>query len=250
MRDAPTILLLHGVQSSRATWWRAGQDLADLGWRVLTVDLLGYGGRVGPRTSTVETLANDVLDQVHGHRVDLIAGHSLGAIVALTVVTLRQGRVRGVVLEDPPGANGALDQDAVAAELAACVARSRENPAGEVADLLEANPAWSAGDARRLVASRCAIDVDQVSAFLRANHWNLPNLVAAAPVPVHLMAAGERESALLEPDRGALVAALPRERVSHIGGGHSLHRDRPALWLNAVLAFADSLDLRAGAGDV
>jgi len=72
MRDAPTILLLHGVQSSRATWWRAGQDLADLGWRVLTVDLLGYGGRVGPRTSTVETLANDVLDQVHGHRVDLI----------------------------------------------------------------------------------------------------------------------------------------------------------------------------------
>src|SRR4051812_14470999 len=174
MRDAPTVLLLHGVQSSRATWWRVGQDLADLGWRVLAVDLLGHGGRVGPRTSTVETLANDVLDQVHGQRVDLIAGHSLGAIVALTVVGLRQGRVRGVVLEAPPGANGALDPPASAAELEACVARSREAPAGEVAALLAAHPSWATGDARRLVDGRLSLDVGQVADFLRANRWNLP----------------------------------------------------------------------------
>ena len=85
-----------------------------------------------------------------------------------------------------------------------------------------------------------------VGAFLRANHWNLPELVAASPVPVHLItAASERESALLEPDRGTLLSTLPPERVSQIAGGHSLHRDRPALWLNAVLDFAASLDLRA-----
>jgi hypothetical protein len=59
------------------------------------------------------------------------------------------------------------------------------------------------------------------------------------------MAADQRESALLEPDRGSLFAALGPERVSHIGGGHTLHRDRPALWLNTVLSFAGSLELRA-----
>jgi len=245
VRDEPTVLLLHGVQSNRTTWWRVGQDLADLGWRVLAIDMLGHGGRVGPRTSTVETLANDVLDQVHGHRVDLIAGHSLGAIVALKVVALRQGRVRGVAIEDPPGANGTLDLDAVATELEAAVVRSREDPAAEVTRLLDSHPRWATDDARRLVASRCSLNVDQVGAFLRANHWDLPELVAASPVPVHLLAAAADESALREPDRGTLLGALGPARVSQIAGGHCLHRDRPALWLNTVLTFAESLDLRA-----
>jgi pimeloyl-ACP methyl ester carboxylesterase len=246
MRDEPTVLLLHGVQSSRTTWWRVGQDLADLGWRVLALDLLGHGGRVGPRTSTVETLANDVLNQVHGQRVDLIVGHSLGAIVALTVVGLRTGRVRGVALEDPPGANGSYDQEAVAAEVEAAVARSHADSAAETAGLLAHNPLWAADDARRLVKSRCALDVEQVAGFLRANHWDLPELVAASPVPVHLLAASPAVSALEEPDRGTLLSTLPTERVSQIAGGHALHRDRPALWLNAVLEFAASLDLRPG----
>jgi pimeloyl-ACP methyl ester carboxylesterase len=248
MRDEPTVLLLHGVQSSRTTWWRVGQDLTDLGWRVIALDLLGYGGRVGPRYTTVETMANDVLTQVHGQRIDLIVGHSVGAIVGLTVVGLRQGRVRGIALEDPPGANGSLDLPLIATKLEAAVARSRADPEGEVAWLLAAHPLWAADDARRLVESRRVLDIDQVSAFLRANRWNLPELVAASPVPVHLMtAASESESALLEPDRGTLLSSLPSERVSRIAGGHSLHRVRPALWLNAVLTFAATLDLRAGA---
>jgi pimeloyl-ACP methyl ester carboxylesterase len=243
MRDEPTVLLLHGAQSSRSTWWRAGQDLADLGWRVIAVDLLGHGGRVGPRTATVETLANDVLDQVHGQRVDLIAGHSLGAIVALTVVLLRQGRVRGVLLEDPPGSNPAGSLDG---ELAAAVTRAREDGAGEAAALLAAHPGWAAGDARRMVQSRSALDVEQVATFLRTNDWNLPELVASSPVPVHLMAADERESALLEPDRSAVFEALGPERLSRIGGGHCLHCDRPGMWLQTVLSFAAELGLRPG----
>ncbi len=186
-----------------------------------------------------------MLNQVHGQRVDLIVGHSLGAIVALTSSGCGPGGVRGVALEDPPGANGSYDQEAVAAEVEAAVARSREDAAAETAGLLEHNPLWAADDARRLVKSRCALDVGQVAGFLRANHWNLPELVAASPVPVHLLAASPAESALHEPDRGSLLSALPTERVSQIAGGHALHRDRPALWLNAVLEFAASLDLRA-----
>lgn len=248
MRDEPTVLLLHGVQSSRTTWWRVGQDLSDLGWRVLALDLLGYGGRVGPRSATIETMANDVLAQVHGQRVDLIVGYSLGAIVDLNVVGLRTGRVRGVAIEEPPGANGSLDLGLVASKLETAVARARADPEAEVAGLLDAHPLWAPDDARRLVESQRVLDIEHVGAFLRANHWDLPELVAGSPVPVHLIAAAnERVSALLEPDRGTLLSALPPERVSRIAGGHTLHRDRPALWLNAVLEFAASLGLRASA---
>ena len=70
-------------------------------------------------------------------------------IVALTVVGLRTGRVRGVALEDPPGANGSYDQEAVAAEVEAAVARSHADSAAETAGLLAHNPLWAADDARR-----------------------------------------------------------------------------------------------------
>src|SRR3954470_16629392 len=165
MRDEPTVLLLHGVHSSRSTWWGVGRDLSDLGWRVLALDMLGYGGRVGPRSTTIETMANDVLVQVHGQRVDLIVGYSLGAIVGLNVVRLRQGRVRGITIEDPPGANGARDPDRAATKLEAAVARSRSDPEAEVAGLLAAHPLWAVDDARRLVESRRVLDLEQVASF-------------------------------------------------------------------------------------
>ena len=39
--------LLHGVTSSRSTWWRVGPALAAAGWDVTAVDLAGHGD--GPR---------------------------------------------------------------------------------------------------------------------------------------------------------------------------------------------------------
>jgi len=240
MNSQPAILLLHGVQSSRSTWWRATHDLTDLGWSVLAVDLLGQAGRLAPRSATVETLANDVLEQVHGRRVDLIVGHSLGAIVALTLVGIRRGRIRGVVLEDPP--SGTRDS---AEDFERSVARAHEDPGGEVSRLLEDNPAWAAADAQRAVESRRALDVEQVTAFLRTTGWDLPRLVRDCPVPVHLLAASDPGTALADPDRSTLIDLLPPERVSRIAGGHNIHRDRPGLWLNAILGFAASLDLCA-----
>jgi pimeloyl-ACP methyl ester carboxylesterase len=56
------------VQSSQLTWWRLKQDLQDLGWQVLTVDMLGHGSRqaAGQDELTIEDLAQDVLAQIQG----------------------------------------------------------------------------------------------------------------------------------------------------------------------------------------
>src|SRR6476619_2020107 len=45
--DQPSMVLLHGVQSSRLTWWRNAQALAELGGKVHRLDLLGHGDRAG-----------------------------------------------------------------------------------------------------------------------------------------------------------------------------------------------------------
>src|SRR4029453_10344838 len=110
-----SILLLHGVQSSQLTWWRLKQDLQDLGWHVHAVDMLGHGSRhaAGPGELTIDDLAHDVLAQIPGP-VNVLAGHSLGSIVAMTLVGLAPECCDRVVIEDPPGLGGSFDPHNVA----------------------------------------------------------------------------------------------------------------------------------------
>ena len=110
-----SIVLLHGVQASQLTWWRLEQDLEDLGWLVHTVDMLGHGSRhaAGPDRLTIDDLAQDVLAQIPGP-VNVLAGHSLGSIVALTLLGRAQDYCERVVIEDPPGLAGSLDLGVVA----------------------------------------------------------------------------------------------------------------------------------------
>ena len=234
-----TILLLHGVQSSQLTWWRLKPDLQDLGWQVHTVDLLGHGSRhaAGPSGLTLDDLARDVLSQVPGP-VNVLAGHSLGSLVALTMAGLAPEFCDRVVIEDPPGLAGALDLYDVVDRLEESVRATRADPAGTVLALLEENPVWSRRDAETSVENRMVLDVVRIAQFLRTARWDLQELVQKCPVPVQLLAA-TKDSALTEPDRSGLMSRLPADHVTVIDSGHGIHRERPALWLHHLLRFAE-----------
>jgi pimeloyl-ACP methyl ester carboxylesterase len=236
--DRPSVVLLHGVQSSRLTWWRIAQDLADLGWEVHRLDLLGHGDRagLGPDSLSMEALAADVVDQVPGP-VDLLVGHSLGSVVALTTLGLAPNYCTAVVAEDPPGLSGPGSLSDVADGIVRLVAQTRADPPTARAMALKENPAWSLVDAENAVQNRLKLDVERVTRLLRTEPWDLPSLVARCPVPVHLLVA-TRDSALLEPVRTAVLELLPDDRVEFIDGGHDLHRERPGLWLHAFLELA------------
>ena len=233
-----SIVLLHGVQSSRSTWWRLQRDLQDLGWQVHAVDLLGHGSRraAGPDDLTIDDLARDVLAQLPGP-VNVLAGHSLGSIVALAVAGLQPQYCHQVVIEDPPGLAGSLDVGEVAAGVEESVRVARADPDGTVVALLEENPVWSRRDAENSVQNRRALDVDRVTRLLRTNRWDLQALVAECPVPVQLLVATE-DSALTDPDRSVVVGQLPADQVAIIDSGHTIHRERPGLWLHHVLRWA------------
>jgi pimeloyl-ACP methyl ester carboxylesterase len=235
-----SIVLLHGVQSSQLTWWRLKQDLLDLGWQVHAVDLLGHGSRhdAGPEKLTIDDLARDVIAQLPGP-VNVLAGHSLGSIVALTLAGLAPGYCERVVIEDPPGLGGALDLHDVAVGVEETVRVTHEDPAGTVRALLEENPVWSRRDAENSVKNRLVLDVARVAQLLRTGGWDLQALVAGCPVPLQLLVATE-DSALLSPDRSVLMDQLPADHVVVIKSGHNIHRDRPGLWLHHVLRFAET----------
>ena len=235
-----SILLLHGVQSSQLTWWRLQQDLEDLGWQVHAVDMLGHGSSraAGPEKLTVGDLARDVLGQVPGP-VDVLAGHSLGSIVALTLVALEQEYCGRLVIEDPPGLSGSLELGDAAAGVEENVRTARADPEGTVDALLEQNPVWSRRDAENSVQNRLMLDLARVAKLLRTDRWDLQALVADCPVPIQLLAATQ-DSALRDPDRSVLMDRLPADQVVNIESGHTIHRERPGLWLHHVLRFAES----------
>jgi esterase len=240
VRENRSIVLLHGVQSSQLTWWRLKQDFHDLGWQVHAVDMLGHGSRhaAGPEKLTVDDLARDLLAQLPGH-VNVLAGHSLGSIVALTLAGLAPEYCDRVVIEDPPGLAGALDLHDVADSVEEAVRVAHEDPTGTIRTLLEENPIWSRRDAENSVENRLALDVVRVAQLLRTGSWDLQALVAGCPVPLQLLVATE-DSALLSPDRSVLMDRLPADHVVVIESGHTIHRERPGLWLHHVLRFAET----------
>ncbi len=183
-------------------------------------------------------MARDVLDQVPGP-VQVVAGHSLGSVVALTLTGLAPDYCERLVIEDPPGLGGSLDLHDAARGLEESVRITRMDPAATVRALLEENPMWSRRDAANSVENRLILDVDRVAGLLKSDRWDLQALVRDCPVPVQLLAATDN-SALGDPDRSVLMEELPADHVVVIKSGHGIHRERPALWLHHVLRFAES----------
>jgi pimeloyl-ACP methyl ester carboxylesterase len=130
--------------------------------------MLGHGSRhaAGPDELTIDDLAQDVLAQIPGP-VNVLAGHSLGSIVAMTLVGLAPEYCDRVVVEDPPGLGGSLDPRNVADGVEEFVRVARADPAGTVRALLEENPMWSRRDAENSVKNRLMLDVVRVARLLR-----------------------------------------------------------------------------------
>ncbi|SEQ78789.1 alpha/beta fold hydrolase [Microlunatus flavus] len=235
-----TALLLHGVGSSSDTWWRVREDVGDLGWETTALDLAGHGDRPVPASGlrTVADLAEDVWAQVADQRFDVVVGHSLGAVVALALAAAHPGLAGHVVVVDPPALDGALDVGQVADGLVHDSAAALEDADAVARALAAANPRWSGRDVEGVVANRRRFDV-AVARWLRHEHWDLPALVVDCPVPVSLVVADGPETATVEPGRTRVLAALEPSWVVAIKGGHGLHRDRPALFLRALLELTE-----------
>ena len=246
-------MLVHGVTSSSRTWWRTGPALAERGYRVLAVDLRGHG--VSPRTQaglSVSDLADDVAETVEAGtataagavpvvRVDLLVGHSLGALVALELVGRRPGFARRLVVEDPPG-SGSIDWAALAAGIEADTRRAVTDPDALRRDLEAANPAWPPGEAERRVADLADCDGQAIAAALRPGvRFDLPALLAAAPLPVLLLLAEEAlGSSLHGLDRKAAIEAMRDGTTRVLPAGHSVHREALDTWLAALDAWLAS----------
>ena len=222
---AKSALLLHGLTSAGAVWWRVASGLAAEGWFVVAPDQRGHGR--APRTISYP-LEGFVADAVRlrpapGETWDLVIGHSLGGAVALLAAADSGEWTRSVLVLDPPLT---LGPDAVAPLLAETIAEITDPSASTI---LDQNPGWHAEDAHQKAEAARLISPFTVERVLGdTSPWDLEPHLDDVRVPVRLLGADPASgSASVLPDQGERLAARHANLSYAIvtGAGHSIHRD-------------------------
>ncbi len=226
------LLLLHGLSSSAAGWWRLGPDLAARGLEVIAPDLRGHGDTGGRDTlhAGIPGYVADVL--AHGGGWRAVLGHSLGGRIVLECMLADPDFAQVVILEDP-----ALDipnDPVIFAELAS----EYDTPPTHEAFRVR-YPRWHDTDIAGKIdaldqSSRTVVD-DTLTAIADGDHW--PDL-AAVTAPVLVIGATPDNGGLVPRGVGAAVARQPNvEYVNIEGAGHSIHRDCYEPFWNVLVAF-------------
>lgn len=91
-------MLIHGAGGTHRHWPQALRALP--GRRVIAIDLPGHGASDGPAPEAITGFAEHVLGLLdeQGLSTVVLAGHSMGGAVALTLALLAPARVAGLVL--------------------------------------------------------------------------------------------------------------------------------------------------------
>lgn len=102
MRPAgtPPVVLIHGAANDADVWRKIASDLRDAGHTVLVPDLPGHGLSRGKTLRSIEALADwliALLDAVGVSRA-VLAGHSMGSLIALEATARHPRRVSKLAL--------------------------------------------------------------------------------------------------------------------------------------------------------
>lgn len=244
----PAVILLHSSASGLRQWRRLVDELKD-SYRIIAVNLFGYGATSAWPADKVQTLAcqarlvAQVAAQVEG-RVTLV-GHSLGGAVALEAALHLADRLQGLIVFEPIlfsllNAHGPADAFSEIHNLSkqyCTLGKAKDwNQAGEVfVDYWSGAGVWSAMSDERRVALRVMLpnvlhEWDAVIAPSRPlQDWG------GIPVPVHVLRAADTCWPTFA--IASLLANTHRQWSLHEfdSGGHMAPVARPDL-VNPIIA--------------
>ena len=235
----PTILFLHGAGLDHTVWALQTRYFAHHGFGVLALDLPGHGRSAGPALGTIARLADWLtrLMDAAGVGVAAVAGHSMGALIALDCAARHPARVRALALIAAapampvhPDLLAAAEADHhLAFELVTDWGHGRGGHlGGNVAPGL-----WVMGAGERLL-ERAAPGV--LHGDLSACNDYARGLEAAARIacPATLVLGAEDRMTPASAGR-KLAAAIPGARVIEISGaGHMMMSETPDQTLDAL----------------
>ncbi|KAG2043131.1 Alpha/Beta hydrolase protein [Suillus americanus] len=176
-------LLIHGLNSSSHTFHRVASALAAKGYLVVAPNLLGHALRKPGVDFQVQTLADELLPYFQAAEYDIVIGHSMGALVVLSLLKyLPKTKPTSVVLIDP-------SMELTAEQMMDAKIRFsndvRTNPTAE--DYMALNPLWTRGDAIwRVLGTHIGRSTNSDDHIDGNVPWSFSHLIADKPAAAAL----------------------------------------------------------------
>lgn len=242
----PPVVLIHGAQNDHSVWALQSRALAHHGHAVLAPDLPGHGRSSGPPLSTVEAMAAwvlAVLDAAGASRA-LLAGHSMGSLIALEASHLAPQRVSGLALLGatyPMRVSDTLLESARTGQDAAIDMVAAWSHAAWLPGPSTAGPGTSVmNTARRLMQRMAARGADGLfhTDFAACNAYANGEAAASSVACPTLFVQGRKD--MMTPPRSAqlLTGAIRHARVVGVNAGHAMMSEAPDAVLDALLRLA------------
>ena len=246
----PTVVFIHGAQNDHSVWGLQSRWFAHHGYGVRAVDLPGHGRTPAPALDSVEAMADWLLAvlEAAGVRKALLVGHSMGSLIALEAAQRAPAKVRALAML------GTTYPMKVSGELLA-TARDDEGTAIDMVNIWSHStiahkpsspgPGFSVmGGARRLMQRMSAINPGQLffTDFSACNAYANGEAAARSVRCPVLFIFGSKD--MMTPARSTklLTAAIAHGKVVQVDAGHSLMSEQPDAVLDALDAFALSLE--------
>ncbi|MCC6553293.1 MAG: alpha/beta hydrolase [Polyangiaceae bacterium] len=243
----PTVVVLHGINSSGAAFAPLLARLRKRARRVLVPEAPGHGFSGDPTAPLTPDTLSAAMTELLDRELDepaIVAGNSLGGGVALSYAIARPDRVRALVLTSPAGA--AMDEADLADLLSTFKLRSRAEARAFMARLY-ARPPWFApllaGDVKKRFAREV---ITSFTASVRPEHGFTPAELASLEMPILLL--WGRADRLMPPSNLEYFRRHlpPHARIEEPEDlGHCPHLDAPARLAATITSFAEEA-LRAG----
>lgn len=246
----PAIVFLHGAQHDHSVWALQSRWFAHHGYAVLAPDLPGHGRSAGPALASVEAMADWVLALLDAAGIGsaILAGHSMGSLIALEASARAPARLRGLALLGSTWPMKVSD---------ALLATSRDDEPAAIdmvniwshGTLLAHKPSAPApgfyvpGVNRRLMQRVAQRGEPQQfhTDFSACNAYAGGGAAAATVACPTLFILGRRDA--MTPPRSAqgLIAAIPGATVVQVDAGHAMMAEQAGAVLDALAAFAANL---------
>jgi len=245
----PAIVFIHGAQNDHSVWALQSRYLAHHGYAVLALDLPGHGRSSGPALGSVEAMADWVLASMKSAGVEraLLAGHSMGSLIALEASSRAPQAVAGLALLGttyPMKVSDALlaaarDDEPVAIDMVNAWSHSSiaQKPSCP-------GPGFSVmGGARRLMQRMSARNPQQLfyTDFAACNGYANGEAAASRLACPTLFVFGKKD--MMTPPRSAklLTGAIKHGKIVQVDAGHQMMAEAPDAVLDALTGFAASL---------
>ena len=245
----PAIVLIHGAQNDHSVWALQSRYLAHHGYAVLAVDLPGHGRSAGPALASVEAMADWILALLDaaGVRRALLAGHSMGSLIALEASHRARDRVAGLALLGttwPMKVSDALLESARSDEQAAIDMVNIWSHSSIAHKPSCPGPGFSVmGGARRLMQRMSARNPAQLfhTDFAACNSYANGEAAAAAVRCPALFVFGNKD--VMTPPRSTtlLTGAVKHGKIVKVDAGHQMMAEAPDAVLDALAGFAASV---------